>query len=254
MNKESISINELGHMIEQVITSEQKEPYAYQRYPDLDPPFPPPEGYRVPWGDDFVFYDLELQRGLTGCLICGATLNMGDLFLAGRGVEVNIPIQNVHVIEAHGGYEKGEPVADFNMLQVLFGVDHLPLAGVINSRLQQVLLALSDIQWVIPMYKADEHRDRATAVLSEWQGRQFELWYPPRKRKPPDCPLCDQPYWESTVIYYQDISLSSGGKVVQVPAQARHLMELHGLTTFECWPAWDTPKGYENLCEFLGVE
>ena len=62
MNKESISINELGHMIEQVITSEQKEPYAYQRYPDLDPPFPPPEGYRVPWGDDFVFYDLECRE------------------------------------------------------------------------------------------------------------------------------------------------------------------------------------------------
>jgi hypothetical protein len=254
MSKESVSINELGQMIRQVITSEQKEPYAYQRYPDLDPPFPLSEGHRMPWGDDFVFYDLRMEMGITGCMICGATLNMGDLFLAGSGVEVSLPIQKVHVIEAHGGYEKGKPVADFKNLQVLFGVDHLPLTGEINARLQQVLLALSDIQWVVPMYKADEHRERANAVLSEWGGRQFELWYPSRKRKPPACPLCDQPYWKSPAIYYRDISLSTGGVVVHVPAQARHLMELHGLTDYEGWPAWDTPGGYDTLCEFLGIE
>ena len=254
MKKESVSINELGHMIQQVITSERKEPFAYQRYSQLDPPFPPSDGHRVPWGDDFVFYDLSLMMGMTGCLICGTTTNMGNLFLAGRGVEVSIPIEKVHVIEAHGGYERGEPVADFKKLQILLGVDNLPLTGVMDARLQHVLKALSDIQWVVPMYKADEHRDRANAVLSEWQGMQFELWYPPRERKPLDCPLCDQPYWENTVIYYRDISLSTGDKVVHVPAQARHLMELHGLTTYENWPAWDSPGGYETLCEFLGFE
>jgi len=253
MKKESVSINDLGHMIQQVIRSERKEPYAYQRYPDIDPPFPPSDGYRVPWGDDFIFYALGLERGLTGCLICGATLNMGDLFLSGHGVEVSMPIQNVHVIEAHGGYEKGEPVVDFKKLQVLFAVDHLPLTGVLDAALQQVLKALSDIQWVIPMYKADEHRDRVNAVLSEWGGRQFALWYPPQEGKPPGCPLCDQPYWENTVIYYRGISLSTGDEVVHVPAQARHLMELHGLSAYQDWPAWDTPGGLENLCRFLGV-
>jgi len=31
-------------------------------------------------------------------------------------------------------------------------------------------------------------------------------------------------------------------------------MEMHGLTTYEHWPAWDTQGGYETLCEFLGFE
>jgi hypothetical protein len=241
-------------MIQQVISSESKEPDTYQRYPDLNPPFPPSEGYRVPWGDDFVFYDLGLEMGITGCLICGATLNMGKLFLAGRGVELSMPIEKVHVIEAHGGYERGEPVVDFDVLQVLFGVDHLPLSGVIDAGLQQVLKALSDIQWVIPMYKADEHRDRANAVLSEWQGREFELWYPPPEGKPHSCPLCDQPYWENPAIYYREISIAYGDEVINVPRQARHLMELHGLSDYVGWPAWDTPGGYERLCRFLGLE
>jgi len=253
MKTDSVSIADLGHMIQQVISSERKEPYAYQRYPDVDPPFPPDDGYRVPWGDDFVFYDLSLMRGMTGCLICGTTTNMGNLFLAGRGVEVRLPIEKVHVIESHGGYERGEPVADFEKLQILFGVDQLPLTGVMDVCLLQVLKALSNIQWVIPMYKADEHRDRANAVLSEWQGRVFELWYPPQEGKPPGCPLCDQPYWESTVIYYRSIILSAGEEVMHVPAQARHLMELHGLTAYEGWPVWDTPGGYERLCRFLGL-
>jgi hypothetical protein len=253
MQEESVSIAELGHMIQQVIGDERKEPYAYQRYPEIDPPFPPNDGYRVPWGDDFVFYELGLERGLTGCLICGATLNMGVLFLAGHGAILGIPIEKVHVIAAHGGYEKGEPVADFDVLQVIFGVDHLSLKGVMDPGLQQVLKALSDIQWVIPMYKADEHRERANAVLSEWEGREFELWYPPLEGKLPDCPLCDQPYWESTVIYYRSISLSSGEEIIHVPAPARHLMELHGLTAYQGWPAWDTPGGYERLCKFLGL-
>jgi len=254
MKKESVSIKDLGRMIQQVVSSEQKEEAVNQRFPHVEPPFPPDEGYRVPWGDDFVFYDLSLMMGMTGCLICGTTTNMGDLFLAGRGVEINMPIEKVHVIAAHGGYERGKPVVDFDVLRILFGVDHLPLTRVMDARLQQVLMALSDIQWVIPMYKADEHRNRASVVLSEWEGRQFQLWYPQQGAKLPDCPLCDQPYWESTVIYYRSICLSAGEEVMHVPAQARHLMEIHGLTAYENWPAWDSPGGYETLCRFLGFE
>jgi hypothetical protein len=253
MNEASVSIADLGHMIQQVISSERKEPYSYQRYPHIDPPFPPYQGYRVPWGDDFIFYKLELMMGLTGCLICGASTNTGDLFLAGQGVEVSLPIEKVHVIEAHGGYERGEPAADFRQLQILFGVDHLTLTGELEARLQQVLKALSDIQWVIPMYKADEHTDRSSAIFSEWQGRQLALWYPPLEGKLPACPLCQLHYWENTVIYYRGICLAEGEQVIQVPASARHLMELHGLTAYQDWPAWETPGGYEQLCKFLGV-
>lgn len=253
MKIELVSIADLGHRIQQVIGSEDKEPYAYQRYPDIEPPFPPTEGYRVPWGDDFIFYHLELMMGLTGCLICGTATNMGQLFLAGRGFEISLPIEKVHVLEAHGGYERGEPVTDFKPLQVLFGVDHLPLTGVMDSGLQQVLKALSDIQWVIPMYNPDEHRERANAVHSAWQGKEFELWYPPPQGKPLSCPLCDQPYWENPAIYYRDISLFDGKEVMHIPAVARHLMELHGLTTYQDWPAWDAKGGYERLRRFLGL-
>jgi hypothetical protein len=40
---------------------------------------------------------------------------------------------------------------------------------------------------------------------------------------------------------------------MHVPAEARHLMELHGLKNYEGWPAWDKPDGYERLRRFLGL-
>ena len=68
MRTDSVSITDLGHMIQQTITSEGKKSCAFQRHSHVEPPFPPYDGYRVPWGDDFVFYHLALMMGLTGFL------------------------------------------------------------------------------------------------------------------------------------------------------------------------------------------
>ena len=55
--------------------------------------------------------------------------------------------------------------------------------------------------------------------------------------------------WNQTLV----ISLAVGETCVNIPAQARHLMEGHGLTEYVGWQDWNHPGDFEKLRNFLGV-
>ena len=247
MDGESASTADLARMIHQAMNSEDRQEYEAD-----NPRLRFYRSYRVLWQGEKIRCHVALQRGVVPCPVCGAMRGMGDLILSGRGAEVKMRVEDVHVLELHGGRVAGEPVVDLDRLRTILGVAHLPLVERVDETLRQVLVALWALQRSVIdryiKYSPDMHRERAKGYDTRWRDREYRVWFPTSRRKPPECPLCGLP------CRGLPIRVAMGGTRVDVPVEARHLMEAHGLTGYEDWLAWKDPGDFERLCALLGVK
>jgi len=78
----------------------------------------------------------------------------------------------------------------------------------------------------------------------------IQVWFTPGKGRSKPCPLCGESDWKRAL----DMSLAEVETRVHVPAPARHLMEVHGLTEVTNWQVWNHPGDFENLLDFLVFE
>ena len=97
-------------------------------------------------------------------------------------------------------------------------------------------------------YSPNISKERARGYDTRWQDREYRIWFPTKRGQPPECPLCGLP------CHGLPMRVAQGETRVDVPVAARHLMEAHGLTEHEGWPAWKNPGDFERLCALLGVE
>ena len=82
-----------------------------------------------------------------------------------------------------------------------------------------------------------------------WQDRTIRIWFSPDEVRSQPCPICGVDDWNQTLV----ISLEVGETCVNIPAQARHLMEGHGLTEYVGLQVWHNPGDFGKLRDFLGI-
>jgi len=122
MANKDLTTTDLARMMRQIIGSEEKEPVESQ-----DPRFTYYENYRVPWQGSEVLYCLRLERGMVNCPVCGVLRGMGDLTLSGRGAEVTLRFEHLHLLEVHAGRVMGKMILDIDRLQKVLGMEGVPL-------------------------------------------------------------------------------------------------------------------------------
>ncbi len=81
-----------------------------------------------------------------------------------------------------------------------------------------------------------------------WRGTEI-LYCLGLERGVVNSPVCGFGVWKNAL----DMSLAVGETRVDIPAQARHLMEGHGLTEYVGWQVWNDPGDFEKLRDFLSV-
>jgi hypothetical protein len=247
MGNKAVSTADLARMIQQVMNSEER-----QECQEDDPDLRFHRSYRVSWQGEQLLCHVALQRGVVPCPVCGALRGMGYLILSGRGVELQMRLEDIHVLEVHRGRFKGESIVDVDRLRTILGVAHLPLAEPGDETLRQVLEALWALQGSVigrySKYSPTMDQERARGYDTRWQDKAYRVWFPTKRGKPPICPLCGLP------CHGLPIRVAAGETRVDVPIEARHLMEAHGLTEVEGWPAWNDPDDFERLRALLGVE
>jgi hypothetical protein len=247
-----VSTRKLGRMVEQIITSDERQPYE-----DDDPRLRFYDSYRLVWRGEEIRCHVALQRGVVSCPVCGDVRVMGELVLAGRGAEVSMRLQDVHALQVHGGLVWGQPVVDVDALRTVLGVAHRPRAGRTdeseneNETVRQVLGGLWALQQAVieryMTYSPTMHEERARGYDTRWQGREYRIWFSV-EREPLECPLCGLP------CRGPGLRVARGQTQVDVPVTARHLMEAHGLRAHEDWSVWNDPGDFGRLCALLGVE
>jgi hypothetical protein len=246
MENEAVSTRDLGRMVEQIMTSEERQPYE-----DDDPRLHFYDSYRLVWRGEEIRCHVAAQRGLVSCPVCGDVRVMGELVLAGRGAEVSMRLQDVHALQVHGGLVWGQPVVDVDALRTVLGVAHLPLVEDTDETIRQVLGGLWALQQAVierhMTYGPNMHEERARGYDTRWQDREYRIWFP-TEREPPECPLCGLP------CNGPALRVAQGETQVDVPVAARHLMEAHGLRAHEDWSVWNDLGDFERLCALLGVE
>jgi hypothetical protein len=248
MTTRVLSTADLARMVRQIIANEDKETFETQ-----DPRLAYTDIYRVPWQGTEIHYDLGLERGVVNCPVCGVMSGMGYLSLSGNGVEVELRYEDLHVLEVHAGRVGGELVVDIERLRQVLGVADLPLEDRVDKRLQDVLMALWEIQNSVLsqyyQYSHDLSNKRREGYLTNWRGRSIRVWFSTAEGRGRPCPLCGLEVWKDTL----DTSLGEGDTRVHIPAAARHLMEVHGLVENPDWKVLDQPWEYARLQSFLGI-
>jgi hypothetical protein len=157
------------------------------------------------------------------------------------------------VLEVHAGKIGDRLVLDINRLRKALGVDDLPLEERVDETLQGVLMALWEVQNTVIsqfyLYSSDMNKKRREGYLTTFQGRELRVWFSYGSEKFQPCPLCGVSEWDHLL----GMSLAAGETRVVIPAQARHLMEVHGLAEISDWQVWKYPGDYEKLADFFGV-
>jgi hypothetical protein len=239
---------DLARMLRQIIDSEENEAVVSQ-----DPRFAYTDVYRVPWRGTEIQYCIGMERGVVNCPVCGVMGGMGYLSFSGNGAEFELRYEDLHVLEVHAGRVGGELVLDIERLRQVLGVADLPLVDRVDKRLQDVLMALWEIQSAVIsqyyQYSRDMHQKRRQGYLTTWKGRTIRVWFSTAGGPSRPCPLCGVDDWKSTL----DTSLGEGNNRVDIPAAARHLMEVHGLAEIPDWQVWDRPGDYEKVQTFFGI-
>ena len=248
MENEALTTADLARMVRQIIDSEKKEAVEIQnqRYGIS-------ECFRIPWQGTEILFCNRVERGLVNCPVCGVLVGMGDLILSGRGAEVKLRYEHLHVLEVHAGRVRGELILDIDRLRKVLEVEGVPLVEKVDGDLQRVLMALWEIQNAIIsqyyVYSRDMHKKRREGYVTTWRGRSIRVWFSLGKSRGIVCPLCGDRDWEDAL----EISLAEGESRIHIPAPARHLMEAHGLTEVTDWQVWNHPRDFETIMEFLGV-
>jgi len=98
-------------------------------------------------------------------------------------------------------------------------------------------------------YSRDMPKKCREGYLTTWQDRTIRVWFSPDEGWSQPCPICGVDDW----TYPLAISLAVGETCVNIPAQARHLMEGHGLTEYVGLQVWNNPGDFEKLRDFLSV-
>jgi hypothetical protein len=247
MANEVLTTGDLARMLRQIIDSQEKETVESQ-----DPRFAYADVYRVPWRGAEIQYCLGLERGVVNCPVCGVMTGMGYLSLSGNGVEVELRYEDLHVLEVHAGRVGGELVLDIERLRQVLGVADLPLEDSVDKRLQGVLMALWEIQSTVLSqyyrYSSDMSQKRKQGYLTNWKGRTIRVWFTTAGGRSRPCPLCGFDDWKGSL----DTSLAEGETRLDIPAAARHLMEVHGLAEIPDWQVWDQTGDYEKVQTFFG--
>jgi hypothetical protein len=245
MENEAVSTRDLGRMVEQIMASEERQPYE-----DDDPRLHFYDSYRLVWRGEEIRCHVAAQRGVVSCPVCGDVRVMGELVLAGRGAEVRMHLQDVHALQVHGGLVWGQPVVDLEQLRTVLGVAHQPLVEDIDETIRQVLGGLWALQQAVieryMTYSPNMQKERAKGYDTRWQDRDYRIWFP-IVREPLECPLCGLPCRDPAM------RVAQGETQVDIPVAARHLMEAHGLTAHAGWAVWNAPGDFERLCALLGV-
>ena len=81
-----------------------------------------------------------------------------------------------------------------------------------------------------------------------WRGTEI-LYCLGLERGVVNSPVCGVGDWKNAL----DISLAEDGTRVDIPAQARHLMEVHGLTEYVVWQVWNHPGDLDKMRGFLDI-
>ena len=248
MVNKALTTADLARIVRQIIDCEEKEIVEAR-----EPRFAYSDCYSVVWQGNQVLYCKRLERGMDNCPVCGVLVGMGDLILSGRGAEVKLRYEHLHVLEVHAGRVRGELILDIDRLRKVLEVEGVPLVEKVDGDLQRVLMALWEIQNAIIsqyyVYSRDMHKKRREGYVTTWRGRSIRVWFSPGKSRGIVCPLCGDRDWEDAL----EISLAEGESRIHIPAPARHLMEAHGLTEVTDWQVWNHPRDFETIMEFLGV-
>lgn len=248
MVKDALTTADLALMLRQIMGSEDKEAVETQEHS-----FVYSDCYRVVWQGTELLYCNRLERGMVNCPVCGVLVGMGDLILSGSETEFEMRYEHLHVLEVHAGRVGGELVVDIDRLRKVLGVEGVPLVEQVDERLQEVLVALWEIQNAVIsqyyVYSREMYKKRREGYITTWRDRLIRVWFSLGKSRSKVCPICGDSDWEGAL----EMSLAEGKIRVYIPAAARHLMEVHGGTEVKDWQVWNHPGDFEILMDFLDV-
>jgi len=245
---EALSTAELARMLRQILNSEEKEAVEVR-----DPRFAFYDCYHVPWQESELLHCSAVQRGMVNCPVCGVVGGMGDVILCGHGAEAELRFEHLHVLDVHAGLVGGELILDIDRLRKVLRVGDVPLVEQVDEYLRGIVMALWEIQNAVIskhyLYSRGIHKKRREGSLTTWKDRTIREWIFDGYEGSQSFLMFEFDDWKQTLA----ISLAIGEACVDIPAQARHLMEVHGLTDYAGWQVWNHPGDYEKIADFLGM-